>query len=362
MIHQPQMTLPGQQPQQPQPQPSMVGAVPGQHPTTVNGQYVDASGRPVQPQQQAAPYGTPQQQWNPGAQPQGQPSPPTQSLPQPQPPRQGFTGQEVLDGPGIPAELRGRRISDVMNIYSRLIDHYAKSRGQGQDQPQGGQPNPQSQGQPQQPGQRQLPPPQPQTQQSSFMTNLQSVIRDTVSEVVNPIQQRTIQQGAREAEELARRTIPDYQEIEPELRNIIATADPEHLTNPEFWQASADLARGRYYRNRMQGQQAQGQPQYQGQPQGQPQPQPNPYTQSGQPTQMSAYQGYQPNGGPQSVPAPPTHSFFTESPTPPNMGQSPASLTPYEIEAMKGFGIPEQEWAAWKNPIQMAGASRGRRF
>lgn len=355
MNYVPQVALPGQQPAQPAAPAMYAGTVPMQYgpQVPVNGQYMvpqPAQAVPAQPAQPAAAAAHPTLGWLP-TQPTAAPAPvvaPTAA----QAVRAQFNGGEILDGPGIPQELRGRRVADVMGIYGKLIDHYSKTRAVAPAVP--GQPAAVAAipGQPAAPAQyaapgQPLPPPAAPTQQNSFMTSMQQMVKQAVGEAVGPMQAATHQTQARAVEADASTRIPDFHLIREDLMGIISTAAPEHQANPAFWDESANLARGRFYGRQMAANPAAA-------PSAAP------------PAAMSTYAqpyGYQPqmNGIP-SVPAaqPQPHQYFTESPTPPAVYGQPymGGLTPAQQEAAKGFGMEDAEYQAWSQPVAPQGAAR----
>ena len=345
--------VPGQPPQ-------MAGAVPLQYApgqVPVNGLIVDGSGQPVVAVPQS---GQPQVVGSPqvAAVPAPVPHPTLGFAPgqlaQPIPvpvavARTQFTGAEILDGPGIPVELRGRTVTQAMDLYSKLIDHYSKTK-----------PAPVVSGQPapaiQQPGVvaapvagQPLPPPQSPVQATSFWrtpeASMEAVVEKVVQKVMGPsiaVSQATAIQSA---EEQAKRTIPDYPAIQEELQSIISTAAPEHLTNPAFWTEAADLARGRLLRKA----QITGQP-------------------AAPPVAMPAYSApYGVPAGPQAPVALPSvpasmavPGYFAEGPTPPQGYGAPytGQLTAYQSAAAKGFGMDPAEYSAWSAPSSTAPVRR----
>lgn len=320
------------------------------------------TGQPMAPGvPQAMPQG--QQPWPP--QPQQQPQYQQQYQQQPQ---VQLGGGEILDGPGVPPELRGRRVADVMRIYSRLADDFISRRRQ-QPQP-GQQPEQQPQQQPgvgpqqmyQQPNYQQQQQ-QPQGQQfSEEDQRIAGIVRHVVNEAVQPFQQQQSEVGRRSAYQQAREQIPDFQQLEPDIMDAVRGASDEALANPEFWLSAADLARGRRLRTVggvPVGQQPQVQPQiplsqipqdrFQ-QPPGSLQAVPA-SGQYPQPVAPSAQVG--PFGQGQSyytqspVPRPATHQFFTEAPTGPSLQQPGGmSLTPQQIEVARLAGISPEQYAS----------------
>lgn len=274
----------------------------------------------VQPQFQGPSY-IPQQappQW------QGTPLPgpaaPQQMQPQQQP-RLSVNGQEILDGPGVPMELRGRTMGQAMQLYTQLADHYIRNRPQQQQQPAQqawGQPQQQGQPQVQQQGQ-----PQQQPQQTQFQQGITQAVQGAVQQAIEPLQEYTMRGAIRDAQQQAMQMIPDFQQLEPVIARTLAGADPRALSNPEFWVRAADLARGEMSRPQIQ------QPQQWGRP---------------------APQYY---GNGRAVPAQPgfpqpAYQFYAEGPTPPMGGQQGnyGDFTPLQIGMMQATGMSPDAYRA----------------
>jgi hypothetical protein len=305
---QPQFQQPQQQPQQPQFQP---------HPTAQFGQ------QPPQQQPQQQPQGYPQ---NAPAQ------------------RVSIPDHVIMDGESVPPELRGRSWGQVKQIYGALANDFLMrqpNRQQPQQQPQGrdqvyvqGEPNggvPQRGGRPQGPPQG--------AAASGFWADPEGTIQRIVEGYVAPITQRTTAMAIQEARQIAAAGIPDFHQLEGEIMQSLAGADPTSLTDPRMWQNIADLARGRLMSR------GQYDPRQVQQPQGQPQ-------QNG---------GYPVPGqrGPGSfVPAPvnPVGQFFTEAPTPPQYdGQQGGGMNNYisaeEHEYAQKMQMSDEQYVAWRGGV-----------
>lgn len=100
---------------------------------------VGYSGGPGAGQLQVGPNGQPMVQQ--GVQPQGYQQPQGYpQAPQQQTPVAQLQPNMILDGPGVPQELRGRSVSQVMDVYGALMQHYARTRTQPPGVGVGGQP------------------------------------------------------------------------------------------------------------------------------------------------------------------------------------------------------------------------------
>lgn len=374
--------VPGSAPGQPQqPHPTVPYGQPGGPPTIVlppNAPFPPAGQQPqvgfqqpVQPQYQQPVQPQQQQQqvppggstFPPGTQPPYQPQQPMQQQQQQQQPQTTIPDNFVLDGPNVPAELRGRTFGQVRQVYSALATEFIRRPGA---QPA---PAPNIPGAP--PQQQQQQQPQQGQQPRSFWEDPEGAVRRIVQAEVAPVQERTAQQAAQEAYQQAVRDIPDFQVLEAEMIPLLRAApDPRLLTDVNFWKSTADLARGRMmsrgaYQPPMQQQQPQNQqrpapftpaPQ---QPQ-QRQPVVVGYTQQGQPI----YSAPPAMPGPgNAVPA--QHQFFSEAPTPPQYGTfisgnnaNQWELTPEQKMYAQKMGMSEQEYRDWSGGIQRPDQTR----
>jgi hypothetical protein len=308
--------------------------------------------QPQPPVQQGYPqYGPPQGQSQSQPQFQGQAQ-------QPQ-----FSHDTILDGPGVPPELRGRTFGQAMQVYGALANSWLTRQGyqqQGQPQPQVGQygqQQPVQQQQQQPPAQRwqqQRPPvqqPQQGQQQSQFWADpdrrISELSRQAIREELGPLLQRTAAADVAGARSAAMQGIPDFASLEGEVMQMLGPADPAALANPETWISAADLIRGKQQRE------GRYRPQQPGQPRAQPQMNggyQNGYQQNGQqlPTQWS----------PRSVPAgqqqiAPQYTFFSEQPTPPQFGQNGAAglLTQEEQYYARQMGMSDEAYAGWRGGV-----------
>lgn len=290
-------------------------------------------GQPQQPN-----YGQqPQQQW-----PQGQPA-------QQQPGRVQLDDNTILDGAGVPPELRGRSWADARRLYSALSTDWLQRNsrqqtpaqqslqqqgfGQQPQQPQGFQQSFQGQ-----PGQQ----PNGQQDPRQFWQNPQQHIGDIVGQAIEqrlgPVLQRNQQTAILEARNVAQTGIQDFSYLEPDIMQIVAGARPEDLQNPQVWIAAARMARGQ----RMEAGQydpraaQQRQPQVPGQQNGQ---------QNGQYGPGYVVPAYQ---------APPVNQFFSESPSAPNVGGyggpqgSGKQPTQEDYHYAQKWQMPIQDFMAWK--------------
>lgn len=268
------------------------------------------------------------------------PAPPQQQPPMqvPTPPTQGtgsVSGDMILDGPGIPPELRGRKMSDVIRVYNALADDFVTRKRQNNGQP------PQQQSPTQQPPQQQRPPQQSLWQSDDPDARIAEIVRSVVSEAVQPFQQQTLAQNTQTAMERARQVIPDFVELEADILETVKGSSQEALANIDYWINAADLARGRRFRAQSQQQPPVSQPQFSGQHPLSSVPAPTQYPQPQQPQPQPSFPQPQPQ-------RPATHSFFTEAPTAPSPYASThaAALTPAQQEVARMAGVSHEQYAA----------------
>lgn len=306
--------------------------------------------QPAAPQNQPHPtasYGQPQPGFQPAQQPQNQP-----------PQRADIPDHVILDGAGVPPELRGRSWGQVKQIYGALANDFIMR--------QGGQPQPAPQPQGRQSFQNQPAPvyeqgranggqPPQARQGGTFWEDPEGTIGRIVDNRLAPVTQRTTAMAIQEARQVARMSIPDFDYLEGEIMSIVQGADGQALTDPRLWQSTAELARGR-----MMGQ--------------------NRYDPRAAQQSRNGQQPNQPGGdpnfarGPGSyVPAPvsPIGSFFTEAPTPPqypnqsyNGGQNGdvqqrvAALSPDQRAYAAKMQMTPEEYVGWMGGVQPVASTR----
>jgi hypothetical protein len=265
----------------------------------------------------------------------------------------------ILDGPGVPTELRGRPVSQVFDVYNSLIQHYARTRTQ---------PQPGFQAQPTQPGQAGgqpgagqpafTPAQPPQGQRNGYYGVMagqpqqedEDAIADRVAQrimpMIQPIMQTALSNGLAAATQQAASVIPDYHELQAELITMMGQAQPHVAADVNSWITAADYIRGKRFRS---------QPQ---QPNGGQQPRPQPQVGLAQPyglQQPAQPQGWAPAYQvPMGVPAGQQPHFFTEGPGAP-MGSVQAGISPAERVIMQQFGMNEQQWVAHRDAATRRG-------
>jgi len=256
-------------------------------------------------------------------------TPPNPAPPAGPPPvnRAMLAGNEILDGAGVPPELRGRRVSEVFTVYGKLADAYVDS------QRRNTQPPP-------------PPPVAPQNNESIYENDederLAKIVQRVVSEQVAPFRESTYVAARETAQERARKQVPDFNALEADIIETVRGASAEAMADVNFWINAADLARGRRYRV------AELNPA--------PQPaaeQPNfmsnvsPFTQPTPPAPPApvAPQPYV------TSPRPNPAQFFSESSSAPNLpgAGNAQSLTPMELQIARMAGMTPEQYAGMKN-------------
>jgi hypothetical protein len=306
--------------------------------------------------------------------PPGQPpvfggQPAQQQPPQPQPARYDIPDHVVLDGPGIPPEIRGRTFGQMKQIYGALASDFV-SRQPGrpaaaQAQPQPGVGGPVPSGPPRGPqgqpiyvqGQPNGGQPQPQDEVRQFWENpagfIRQAVRDETAQVMGPVAQRNQAQAIQEARAIAASGIPDFAALEGEMMGMLTQAPQDALADPRLWISTADLVRGRLmaagrydprWQNRQPAPQQNGAPQFGG-------------------------QNFHQQGPGVSVPAPmapiPHQSFFTEAPTAPpanyggwsNQGNQ-WQLSPDQQAYAQKMGMTEQQYRDWSGGVSPTATAR----
>lgn len=257
-----------------------------------------------------------------------------------------LTGQELNlrirhGDPAYPPELWGKTLGEAMRYYSVMRQDFMV-RNAPQQQPQQPppqapyqrqpvmQPHQQPQGFPfQQPAPIQQPnyggyqaPQQPQQPQGFDEGRLGQLVQDAVSQALGPVQQVSAQNVYQQV----RSRFPDWAQYDAEIQMAVSGASPQQLLNPQMWESAYFFVKGRVLSdpNRQQ------QPQYA--PQGDP---------FGRPM----------NGAIQTPPP----SVFTESSIPQAPGNpggpgggNQEAFSPHDIEMARRFGIPVEEYRAWK--------------
>jgi hypothetical protein len=306
---------------------------PGQAPQGPPNPYGVQPGVPGAPMAQPYQTSQPGQQWGTPSQaqasqaPQGVPPlqvPQAPQAPQGQPGRVQMSDNSILDGPGVPPELRGRTWADARRLYQALSTDWLQRNGQ-QRAPVMQQPTPQT------PSQAPQGTPQGGSDPRQFWANpdqrIAEVVQNTVGQMLQPVIQQTQSQAILQARQIASTGIRDFDYLEPDIMQIVAGANPQDLQNPQVWIAAARMARGQrmeagQYDPRAAQQHA---PQVPGQGPGMAVP---------------AYQ------------APPVHQFFSESPSAPNVSQSAYGAarqpTQEDYQYAQKWQMPIQDFMAWK--------------
>lgn len=301
-----------------------------------------------QVQPQAAPPVDPRLQF----QQAGPPGSPIDSAPPPgqQPPVAPVATPPVLSldtrlsGQGVPSELQGRSLGEVMHMYDRMrnivLDRAASPSGVPTAPMQRPQAQPQQQSQPQPQG-------QPQQQTGWDWKNPQASIAAVVQQELAGLQQSlqpVLQQTSQMAVKAARDSIaaevgPSFAHYEPLVLAQLQGADPQLLQNPQMWRLALQSVVGELA---LKGQA----PQIQRPMQPAPAQGAQPWT---QPAQAVPFAGVQP--------MPNLNSFWTEQPTHGAPSTAP-QLTPTQKWAADAMGMSVSDYLAWSGGIPTAGGMR----
>lgn len=291
---------------QPAPQAQQPNVTPQTQGLQMNSQTYAQMGNP-QVQNQPQP-GLQQPQFQP---PQYQQVPQTQPLPQA--PQQNL-GQQPLNqripaGPGVPAELVGRTMGEVMQMYGSLRGAVAQQAPQPQAQA------PQNQ---QQPGRPQG---QPNAQGANFWANPQEMIRQAVQQTAQEMQAPQLIERAASGV----MNLPRDSELDNAILGHLQGLDNVTLSNPRTWEIAYNSALGERVRSGRAAPQAQAQQQPQ--------------------AQQAAQPGFnQLNSGQQYAPA--SGQFFTESPTGVSNPSAP-QLNQQQQRVARMFNMTDQQYVAF---------------
>ena len=255
-----------------------------------------------------------------------------------------LTGQELNlrirhGDPAYPPELWGKTLGEAMRYYSVMRQDFMV-RNAPQQQPQ--QPPPQApyqrqpvmqpHQQPQQPayqpnyGGYQAPQQVPQIQQVQPQgfdpAQMDEIVQRAVSAALGPVQQVTAQSVYQQV----RQRFPDWDQFDAEIQMAVSGASPQQLLNPQMWESAYFFVKGRVLSD----------PRRQ-----QPQYVPDARDPFNRPV----------NGATQTPPP----SVFTESSIPQAPGNpggpgggNQEAFSPHDIEMARRFGIPVEEYRAWK--------------
>jgi hypothetical protein len=266
----------------------------------------------------------------------------------------------ILDGPTVPAELRGRPFGQVKAIYTALANDWITRQRSG--------------GQPQQPG-----PQSPQLQGGQTQGQAQgtgasrwdwsnpgeafrSVVREELGTMLQPVLAQSNATGVAQARSVAVQQIPDFGYLEGTIMQHVANLPPEALADPRVWVNAARLARGEmmemgtYRFTPNQGVQTlNGGVQHLGGPPsgfGQRNGGNSPFTSQGPQGGFTPPPGGFGTGSP-GMPYVPSYQSFTESPSAPMFSEfGGAGLSPAESFVAKEMGMTPDQYLAWRGGMQ----------
>lgn len=323
-------------------------------------------GQPLPPQPQTPQFAMPPQGWNPNGgpgpgyqpqQPQLPQSPqnqPWMQQPVPQPQNQpwnangpqfqlpGGPGVDLntrLSGPGVPPELQGRTMAEVISIHNGLRNVHLQALAGGGQQPA--------------PIQQQTPAPvaAPVAGDGWDWKNpggsTEKVVEKVVTRLFNeqlapmlaPMREQSAISGIQGARAQAAAQIGPqrFAQLEASINQSLHGIDPRALMNPQTWIVAAERAAGEMV---LRGQQFPGQ-------QGQGQ-QPGGWGSNGQPGMYPA-QVVQPG----QQPMPNLNTFWSETPNQGGPGVPQLAMTPLQMQVADAMGMPHAQYMAW------AGGSTG---
>lgn len=275
----------------------------------------------------------------PPVQPQGQPQGlPLAAAPAPQPQAQPVNPlAQRLAGEGIPPELQGRSLGEVLSIYGNMRNIVLQGAAQGQPHGQPQRPAPQAPA-PQGTSQGQQP------QGWDWRNPAESIGRVVdeklagLQQTLQPVLQQTAQAGIKQArDQVAAEIGHSYLSIEPMILERLQGADSAALQNPQMWRLAAQSVVGELaLRGQMPvvGQQPAAQPH-------------NPWV---RPAQSVPHAGAQP--------MPNLSGFFTEQPTHGAPSNGTPQLTQAQLFAAQQMGMSVADYLAWSGGIPTAGGRR----
>ena len=220
---------------------------------------------------------------------------------------------QTLSGPGIPPELQGRPVEQVMRIYDTLKNEWLQNRVT----PQAAPPAPVASAAA-----------APDASPSSFWSNPETVIGQEVERRVQAAVAQalgpTIIQGnmtaAKAARDATAARFPAFAAVETQVMQKLGSVDPQLLTNPKAWEQAFYLAYG-------EAQSGEGPP---------PVPQ-APAPPAAAPTNTFAPTFSQP-----------ASSFFAEPGRSSISSSTNAALSPAELNVAQKFGMTAEQYVSWK--------------
>lgn len=311
-----------------QPAPLPAWTPPNPNPMPPQG-WPGQGGVPFQPQSMPVP----QPQVLPGQQPQYQQQF-QQQQPQPQiQPQAGADLNQRLAGPGIPVELQGRSLGELIQIHNGLRQIHLQSLSQPQNQPTYQQQTPapaQPQVQPSTGPQSGTPAwdwrnPEPHIQRATEAV-VSRLFEERLMPALAPMMQNNAVQTITNARNSAAQHIGPqrFAQLEPLIHQSLQGIDPRALMNPQTWVVAAERAAGVLALNPQMNGQVRQAPQNGG---------PGVY-----PVQQVA---------PGANPLPNLNTFFSEQPTQGGPGVQQTQLSDAQRYYADQMGIPYAVYAAW---------------
>lgn len=269
--------------------------------------------------------------------PAGQPAPSAQTVP--------LGPNTILDGPGIPPELRGKSFSEVMGIYGSMRNVVLRVAEGGQ--PIAGPPTadrgapapaavPAAPAAPPAPGAPAAPSKEDFWRDpiGSITAALIPKIDERIQAATEPFRQGAVDTTVQRVQQQISTEFPDFAAYEPAVREMLKGAAPEQLANAELWRTAYWVSKGR----------ATAPPAAGGGNGTQPPAAP--------PAPARPATPYPPQpvvGGGQPVPN--MTSFFSEAPSAPNSAVGAASLTPSQLAVAAAMNMSPDQYVAWKGGV-----------
>lgn len=258
-----------------------------------------------------------------------------------QPGRLALHDNMILDGEGVPPELRGRTWGQAKQVYAALADRYLATTAPATRPAQGTAPVSPA------PAARPSAPAAPASgDETDFWSDPRATIRKEVAETVGqaisqylqPVIQQSQASAVQQALGVAKQGISDWDQLEPIAIELMSAVPEQQRADPTSWINAARMARGiAMERGTYQTRPPQGGGNGNGAVPG---------------TRVYAPPGGGPGAAVPAYAAPPSpHSFFTEAPTPPMTQQTEETLTDEERFSARQFGMSEADYIAWRRTL-----------
>jgi len=274
----------------------------------------------------------------PAAPPAGAPAAP--AAPSPSAQTVPLGPNTILDGPGIPPELRGKSFSEVMGIYGSMRQVVLRvaeggSPVAGPPAADRGAPAPAAApAAPAAPGTPGAP-----TKEDFWRDPIGSIaaalipkIDERIQAAVEPFRAGAAQDTIAQVRQQIITEFPDFAAYEPAIREMLKGANPEQLANQELWRTAYWVSKGRATAPPAGGNGTQ------------------PPAAPAAPAPPATRFPPQPVVG-ASQPQPNMSGFFTEAPQAPNSMAGAAALTPAQLAVAQAMNMSPDAYVAWKGGV-----------